>query len=107
MLLQKEPALSIIGPTYGVMPYAAIQEKMRPMKPQRRRLPEELHITADLDWKFSFIYKATDQASALHEHELDHVFFGQIEKHHLNVNPAEVGGVKWMEKGCPRTGRYP
>ena len=64
----------------------------------RRRLPEELGITADLDWKFSFIYKATDQASSLHEHELDHVFFGQIEKVPSNVNPAEVGAVKWMER---------
>ena len=64
----------------------------------RRRLPEELGITADLDWKFSFIYKATDEASALHEHELDHVFFGQIEKVPSNVNPVEVGAVKWMER---------
>lgn len=64
----------------------------------RRRLPEELGITADLDWQFSFIYKATDQATALHEHELDHVFFGQIEETPSNVNPEEVGAVKWIER---------
>lgn len=63
-----------------------------------RRLPEELGIKADLDWQFSFIYKATDQATALHEHELDHVFFGQIEKTPSSVNPKEVGAVKWMER---------
>ena len=63
-----------------------------------RRLPEELGITADLDWQFSFIYKATDEVSALHEHELDHVFFGQIEESPSNINPVEVGTVKWMEK---------
>ena len=71
---------------------------MRPMKPLHVELPEELGITTDLDWQFSFIYKATDEASALHEHELDHVFFGQIEKVPSNVNPTEVGGVKWMER---------
>ena len=64
----------------------------------RRRLPEELGIAADLDWKFSFIYQATDAVSALHEHELDHVFFGLIEDAPSNVNPAEVGEVKWIEK---------
>ena len=41
----------------------------------RRRLPEELGIKADLEWQFSFIYKATDEATALHEHELDHVLY--------------------------------
>ena len=63
-----------------------------------RRLPEELGITADLEWQFSFIYKATDDVSALHEHELDHVFFGQIEEAPSNVNPKEVGAVKWIER---------
>ena len=63
-----------------------------------RRLPEELGIKADLDWQFSFIYKATDEATALHEHELDHVFFGQIEEAPSNVNPKEVGAVKWMKR---------
>ena len=64
-----------------------------------RRLSEELGIKADLDWQFSFIYKATDEATALHEHELDHVFFGQIEEAPSNVNPKEVGAVKWMKRG--------
>ena len=64
----------------------------------RRRLPEELGITANLDWQFSFIYKATDEATALHEHELDHVFFGQIDETPFHVNPNEVDAVKWIER---------
>ena len=84
-------------------PSVATQDKMRPTKrAARRRLPEELGIKADLDWQFSFIYKATDEATALHEHELDHVFFGQIEKTPSSVNPKEVGAVKADGKGGPR-----
>ena len=64
----------------------------------QRRIPEELGITTELDWQFSFIYKATDEISALHEHELDHVFFGQIKEAPSEVNPAEVGAVRWIEK---------
>ena len=32
------------------------------------------------------------------ERLLDHVFFGQIEESPSNINPVEVGMVKWMEK---------
>jgi isopentenyl-diphosphate delta-isomerase len=41
----------------------------------RRRLREEMGIEAALEHRFSFIYKASFD-NGLHEHELDHVFFG-------------------------------
>ncbi|MBA2499371.1 MAG: isopentenyl-diphosphate Delta-isomerase [Chitinophagaceae bacterium] len=40
-----------------------------------RRLMEEMGITCDAEFKFSFIYKA-QLDNGLTEHELDHVYFG-------------------------------
>ena len=42
----------------------------------RRRTMEEMGIDVPLHHRFSFVYKASF-ANGLHEHEFDHVFFGQ------------------------------
>lgn len=42
----------------------------------RRRLREEMGIEAELEPRFSFLYRASFE-NGLHEHELDHVFFGR------------------------------
>lgn len=41
----------------------------------RRRLMEEMGIDADVEHRFTFLYK-TSFDNGLHEHELDHVLFG-------------------------------
>jgi len=41
----------------------------------RRRLNEEMGIDVPIEHRFSFLYKASFD-NGLHEHELDHVFFG-------------------------------
>ncbi|MBL7964526.1 MAG: isopentenyl-diphosphate Delta-isomerase [Flavobacteriales bacterium] len=43
----------------------------------RRRLVEEMGIDTDVEHRFSFLYKASFD-NGLHEHELDHVFFGSF-----------------------------
>jgi isopentenyl-diphosphate delta-isomerase len=43
----------------------------------RRRLMEEMGISAEVEHRFSFLYKASFD-NGLHEHELDHVFFGSF-----------------------------
>lgn len=41
----------------------------------QRRLMEEMGIDTPVEHRFSFLYKASFE-NGLHEHELDHVFFG-------------------------------
>lgn len=60
----------------------------------KRRLNEELGITADLSEKFNFIYKA-DVGDGLWEHELDHVFVGTYEGD-FNLNKHEVDDVRYV-----------
>ena len=45
----------------------------------RPRLREEFGFDAELTPAFTFIYRATDPASGLTEHEFDHVFFGRFD----------------------------
>lgn len=60
----------------------------------KRRLQEELNLSADLDFSFSFIYKA-DVGGGLWEHELDHVFQG-IYNDNIYPNSEEVMDVRWI-----------
>lgn len=53
-----------------------------------RRLREEMGLICPLEFSFSFIYKASFE-NGLHEHELDHVFFGQHDAP-PDPDPAEV-----------------
>ena len=54
----------------------------------KRRLKEEMGMVCDLEFKFSFIYKAKLDNN-LFEHEFDHVFFGNYDNP-PNINPEEV-----------------
>lgn len=60
-----------------------------------RRLQEEMGFDCQLDFKFSFIYKA-HLDNNLTEHELDHVFIGTFDDE-PNLNPDEVMAYRWVE----------
>lgn len=59
-----------------------------------RRLHEELGITAQIEEKFHFIYKA-DVGGGLWEHELDHVFVG-VYNGDFHLNSEEVDEVRYI-----------
>jgi isopentenyl-diphosphate delta-isomerase len=61
----------------------------------RRRVREELGIDCDPSEIGTFTYRATDPASGLVEHELDHVFTG-IVSDDPNPDPAEVMEWRWI-----------
>lgn len=60
----------------------------------QRRLSEELGITADLEEKFHFIYRA-EVGQNLWEHELDYVFTG-IYDGDFQLNQDEVSAVRFI-----------
>lgn len=60
-----------------------------------RRLEEEMGFDCELEFKFSFIYKA-HLDNKLTEHELDHVFIGTY-NNEPNLNPDEVMAYRWVE----------
>ncbi|MBK8226197.1 MAG: isopentenyl-diphosphate Delta-isomerase [Flavobacteriales bacterium] len=57
----------------------------------RRRLVEEMGISVEVEHRFSFLYKARFD-NGLHEHELDHVFFGSFSG---RPNPAADEADGW------------
>ncbi len=59
-----------------------------------RRVTEELGITCMVNHEFSFIYKAA-VGNGLHEHELDHVFFGTYDGP-VFPDSDEVSDIRWM-----------
>lgn len=61
----------------------------------RQRLREELGFETELTETFSFTYRATDPASGLTEHELDHVLIGRFDGL-PEPNPDEVAEWKWV-----------
>ena len=60
-----------------------------------RRLQEEMGFDCDLEFKFSFIYKA-HLDNNLTEHELDHVFIGTYNDE-PKLNPEEVMAYRWFD----------
>lgn len=60
----------------------------------KRRLEEEMGISAELKEVTSFIYKA-EFDNGLTEHEYDHVLVGKYNSE-PNINPEEVASWKWM-----------
>ena len=60
-----------------------------------KRLQHELGFDTPLAERFSFVYRATDPASGLTEHEFDHVFVGRFDGD-PRPNPEEVGDWKWI-----------
>jgi isopentenyl-diphosphate delta-isomerase len=61
----------------------------------RRRLEEEMGITAELSSAGSFVYRAADPATDLVEHELDHVLVGRYDGEPA-PDPSEVQDWAWM-----------
>ncbi len=61
-----------------------------------RRLEEEMGISAELNQRFSFIYKA-ELDQGLTEHELDHVVTGNFSGEPI-LNPEEVGDWRYISK---------
>jgi isopentenyl-diphosphate delta-isomerase len=60
----------------------------------KRRLREEMGISAPLKPVRTFIYKATDPASSLSEHELVHLVVGQTDMDPV-PDAREVGAWAW------------
>ncbi|MEZ4740382.1 MAG: isopentenyl-diphosphate Delta-isomerase [Flavobacteriales bacterium] len=60
-----------------------------------RRLKEEMGLTAELEHRFSFIYRG-EVGDGLWEHELDHVFTGLLKEVPV-PDPAEVMDFRWVE----------
>ncbi|UKT65329.1 isopentenyl-diphosphate Delta-isomerase [Pedobacter mucosus] len=59
-----------------------------------RRLQEEMGMTCDLQYQFSFTYKV-DFEDGLTEHELDHVFFGKSDSL-PKINKSEVQDFRYV-----------
>lgn len=60
----------------------------------KRRLKEEMGMTADLKFVFKFLYKCNFE-NGLIEHELDHVFIGQTDDT-PHINTDEAMAFSWM-----------
>lgn len=60
-----------------------------------RRLKEEMGISCDLYFSFSFLYKANFE-NGLIENELDHVYIGFSDEK-PKPNPSEVGGYRYIK----------
>ena len=60
-----------------------------------RRLKEEMGMSCEMDFQFSFIYKANFE-NGLIEHEYDHVFFGISDEKPI-LNPLEVMNYQYMD----------
>ena len=61
----------------------------------KRRLAEELGITADLEKLFSFTYK-TEFSNGLTEFEYDHVFAGEYEGE-LSIDRSEIADCRFQD----------
>lgn len=59
-----------------------------------RRLKEEMNMQCELEFAFSFIYKA-EFLNGLTEHEFDHVYFG-VTDDKPQPNPDEVNDWKYI-----------
>lgn len=68
-----------------------------PLEGARRRLEEEMGITADLQYVFRFLYMAPLD-KGLTEHELDHVFVGYTNQL-PTPDPDEVAAWKYISPG--------
>lgn len=61
----------------------------------KRRLEEEMGFVTDLNFRKTFIYKASFD-NGLTEHEFDHIMVGKYNEDPV-INPEEVAAFKWMD----------
>lgn len=95
MLLQKRADSKYHSPTlWSNAACTHPQENEKPIDAAKTRLSEELGFTCDLEFMFTFIYKAKF-GNGLTEHEFDYVFKGVYEGN-MNLNPKEVSKVKYV-----------
>ncbi len=59
------------------------------------RLQQEFGFDANLEEIFSFLYRASDTASGLTEHEFDHVFYGEFNGQ-PRPDPDEIDDWRWV-----------
>ncbi len=94
LLLQQRAAHKYHSPTLWTNTVCSHQRKDEANTDAgKRRLKEEMGITADLKEIFHFIYKAPFD-NGLTEHELDHVMIG-FSNNKPEINPDEVMAYKW------------
>ncbi len=60
----------------------------------KRRLAEEMGLSATLEFKTAFVYKSEFE-NGLTEHEFDHVFTGSTDSSPI-INPEEVAAYRWL-----------
>lgn len=61
----------------------------------RRRLHEEVQLCVPLRFLDKFYYRA-ECSNGLIEHEIDHVFVGEIVDQPVVINPIEIETVRWV-----------
>ncbi len=61
----------------------------------KRRLQEEMGLTAELTFKQTFIYRSEFENSLI-EHELDHIYTGMTDEL-PTINSEEVADYAWMD----------
>ena len=64
----------------------------------KRRLLEEMNISAELFKAGDFVYRAEFE-NGLIEHEFDHTLIGIYNQEVINVNPEEVSDYRWVTIG--------
>lgn len=72
-----------------------------PLEGARRRLPEEMGVTASLTPAFQKTYHLPVE-TALVEHEHNHVFVGTLETPDVHPSPKEVTDWTWMQPDALR-----
>ena len=95
MLLQRRAATKYHSPnqwTNAVCSHPRMNETYQ--EGAVRRMQEELGITAELEKKFHFLYKA-EVGKSLWEHELDHVFTG-FYNGDFHLNAEEVSEIRYI-----------
>ena len=63
----------------------------------KRRLPEEMGISCDLQKAFCVCYNVQVSQNLI-EHEYDHVFIGTFNGDTIRPNPDEVAAYRWIAK---------
>jgi len=97
LLLQQRSAAKPLWPLYWSNSCCSHPRRGEDMNSAtHRRVREELGVEAPLQYVYKFIYQA-DFGDVGAEHELCHVFIGQVEDPRIQVHPDEIAGWRWVE----------